>query len=242
MDGKKKKQQKGRNEQNQQELKRNAEHHSQNILSLMKRMRQKPGVKELEDAAALIQSRILNEIKEAKYFSIMVDEVTLHNKELMPLCIRFMDAIYTHCSGHCLNLVIGTFCSLPEIRNTLERMKAAVNFFLYSHKCENVLNKVMALNSHPLKKRMALIDVCRTRWAACHRAYSHFYVAYTWIVKSFEVIAFGAYKDVYNNNVTSGWEAKYKAEANRLLNAITNFEFIVVFTVYKFLSVFYIVD
>jgi hypothetical protein len=70
-----------------------------------------------------------------------------------------------------------------------------------------------------------------------HGAYSHFYVAYSWIVKSFEVIAFGAYKDVYSKDVTSGWEAKYKAEVNSLLNAITNFEFIVVFlTVYNFLS------
>ncbi|ELT93264.1 hypothetical protein CAPTEDRAFT_211967 [Capitella teleta] len=134
-----------------------------------------------------------------------------------------------------VNMVIGTFCTLPEIRNTLDRMKNTANIFIYRRK--NLLNEVMASNSHPLEKRKALIDVCRTRWAACHRAYSHFYVAYTWMVKSFEVIAFGAYKDVYNNNVTSGWEAKYKAEANSLLNAITNFEFIVVFLiVYNFLS------
>lgn len=128
----------------------------------------------------------------------MVDEVTSHNKELMPLCIRFVDkdkcsreefiqfstlarvtggsiatqmctdlrnldlevknirgqgydgalnmssdrvgvqahvrkesplAIYTHCSGHCLNLVISHPSSLSVIRNTLDRMRATCLFF-----------------------------------------------------------------------------------------------------------------
>ena len=39
----------------------------------------------------MIQKKIIEEIKEAKYFAIMVDEVTSHNQELMPLCIRFVD-------------------------------------------------------------------------------------------------------------------------------------------------------
>ena len=40
MEGKKTERKKGRKEQTQRELKRNAERHSQNILSLMKKMRQ----------------------------------------------------------------------------------------------------------------------------------------------------------------------------------------------------------
>ena len=129
----------------------------------------------------------------------MVDEVTSHNQELMPLCLRFVDvkknireefiqfsplsrvteeaiamrvcsdltsvglelknirgqgydgasnmssnrvgmqarireisplAIYTHCSGHCVNLVISHSCSLPVIRNVLDKMKATCVFFL----------------------------------------------------------------------------------------------------------------
>ena len=132
----------------------------------------------------IIQSSIIKEVIHARFYSIMVDEVTSHNKEIMPLCVRFADAhkdireefiqfstltrvtgeaiatrvcsdladlgldienirgqgydgassmsssrigllalikekaplaIYTHCSGHCLNLVISHSCSSPTI-------------------------------------------------------------------------------------------------------------------------------
>ena len=36
----------------------------------------------------IIQSDIVKEIQRAVCYSIMVDEVTSHNKEIMPLCIR----------------------------------------------------------------------------------------------------------------------------------------------------------
>ena len=40
----------------------------------------------------LIQKPILDEVRKAKFFSIMVDEVTVNNKEQMPLCVRFVDS------------------------------------------------------------------------------------------------------------------------------------------------------
>ena len=40
----------------------------------------------------IIQKSILEQIRKAKFFSIMVDEVTSHNTEVMPLCIRFIDS------------------------------------------------------------------------------------------------------------------------------------------------------
>ena len=39
----------------------------------------------------IIQSDIVKEIQSAICYSIMIDEVTSHNKEIMPLCIRFVD-------------------------------------------------------------------------------------------------------------------------------------------------------
>ncbi|XP_072039158.1 uncharacterized protein [Amphiura filiformis] len=42
-----------------------------------------------------IQKSILKEVRDAKYFAIMVDEVTSHNKEMMPLCVRFVDSSKT---------------------------------------------------------------------------------------------------------------------------------------------------
>lgn len=151
----------------------------------------------------IIQNSIIKEVIQARFYSIVVDEVTSHNKEVMPLCVRFVDvhkdireefiqfstltrvtgeaiaarvcsdladlgldienirgqgydgasnmsssrvglqtlikekaplAIYTHCSGHCLNLVISHSCSLPAIRNVLDKMKATCLFFLNSPK------------------------------------------------------------------------------------------------------------
>ena len=40
----------------------------------------------------LIQKPILDEVRKVKFFSIMVDEVTVHNKEQIPLCVRFVDS------------------------------------------------------------------------------------------------------------------------------------------------------
>ena len=30
-------------------------------------------------------------------------------------------AVYTHCSGHCLNLVISHSCTVPSVRNVLDQ-------------------------------------------------------------------------------------------------------------------------
>ena len=40
----------------------------------------------------IIQKHLVNEVVSAKHFSIMVDEITSFNKEVMPLCVRFVDS------------------------------------------------------------------------------------------------------------------------------------------------------
>ena len=157
----------------------------------------------------------------------MVDEVTSHNQELMPLCVRFVDvhkdireefiqfstltrvtgeaianqicsnlrslgleiknlrgqgydgasnmssnrvgvqalirqqsplAIYTHCSGHCLKLVISHSCSLhvPCIRNVMDKMKATCLFFLHSPKRNGLLCEIVSSNVIAVGKRKPL--------------------------------------------------------------------------------------
>ena len=39
----------------------------------------------------IIQNSIIKEVIQARFYSIMVDEVTSHNKEIMLLCVRFVD-------------------------------------------------------------------------------------------------------------------------------------------------------
>ena len=256
----------------------------------------------------MIQAGIVQEIKDAHVYAIMVNEVTSHNVELMPLCVRFVDrelnireelleictlaritrlhiattikqelqnlgipleacrgqgyddatntgsevlglqalirndapkAVYTHCSGHCLNLVIAHSCALPVVRNSLDKlkMKASVMFFTNSPKRERLLAEVVTKGGHPLGLRKPLTDVCRTRWAARHDAYSHFYGSFIFIVKALEVMALGLHHDEYRTDVTTGWVGKYRAEANGLLSGLVKFDFIVTFlTVYQVLS------
>ena len=38
------------------------------------------------------QKHLVNEVVSAKYFSIMVDEITSFNREVMPLCVQFVDS------------------------------------------------------------------------------------------------------------------------------------------------------
>ena len=39
----------------------------------------------------IIQQSLVHEVREATFFTIMVDEVTFHKDEVMPLCMRFVD-------------------------------------------------------------------------------------------------------------------------------------------------------
>lgn len=146
----------------------------------------------------MILRDLVEEIKKARYCSIMADEVTSHNSEQLAFCVRFVDsssniredflsslkleritgesiasaivgllkdlgiplenmrgqgydgasnmssgrvgvqarirdhsplATYIHCSGHCLNLVISSSCTLPEVRNVLNRLQQCCRFF-----------------------------------------------------------------------------------------------------------------
>lgn len=147
-------------------------------------------------------------------------------------------AVYTHCSGHCLNLVIAHSCNIPIVRNTLDKLKSAVLFFKCSPKKECLLVEVATKGtSHPMGQRKPLVDLCRVRWAARHDAYSHFYSSFIFIVRSLEVIALGLHTNDYRTDVTSGWIGKCKTEASGILSGIEKFDFIITFvTVYQFLS------
>ena len=255
----------------------------------------------------IIQKAIIDEVKNARYFAIMVDEVTSHNKELMPLCIRFVDerknireefvqfsplvrvtgeaiasqiisdlkclgldvknirgqgydgasnmasgtrgvqalikqqsplATYTHCSGHCLNLVIAHSSSLPLIRNVLDQMKQICLYFLKSPKRNELLSEIVASNIEDTNRRKPLIDLCRTRWAERHSAYQHFYQSLSFVIQALEIIALGLHSNELSANfATATWDTDSKSTANSLLHAVTNFQFLVVFLiVYQGLS------
>lgn len=77
-------------------------------------------------------------------------------------------AVYMHCNGHCLNLVIARSCALPVVCNMIDKMKSSVIFFTNSLKREHLLKEVVDKDVHSTGKRRPLVDLCCTRWAARH--------------------------------------------------------------------------
>ena len=54
-------------------------------------------------------------------------------REVSPL------AMYSHCAGHCLNLVFVHSCKIPLVRNTIDKLKEVCLFFNYSPNREGLL-------------------------------------------------------------------------------------------------------
>ena len=106
-------------------------------------------------------------------------------------------ATYIHCSGHCLNLVIAKSCSLPAVRNMLERCKHCWRYFLNNPKRSNALEHVVTKNVPYAGKRKPLLGLCKTCWAERHSAYQHFNQAFIYIVDTLEMIAFKRHLDKY---------------------------------------------
>ena len=140
-------------------------------------------------------------------------------------------ATYVHC-----NLVISKSCSLPQVRNVLDRMQSCCRFFPNSPKRIGVLELIISQNVIDETRRKPLLDVCRTRWAERQSAYQHFYQAFVFITEALELIGYKQHLDRYGNTYAD-WDTTSCSDAQQILAAITNFEFIVVFlTAYQYLS------
>ena len=146
-------------------------------------------------------------------------------------------AVYTHCGGHCLNLVISHSCSLIAIQNTLDKLKTCYQFFKLSPKRNGLLSEIISANVELTLRRKPMLELCKTRWAERHSAYSRFYQGYVYIVKSLEQIAHGLHQDELDTYKQATWDNKSRQEAGSLLAGITSFDYIITFlTVYQLLS------
>ena len=140
-------------------------------------------------------------------------------------------AVYAHCSGHRLNLVIADSCGLPVVRNILDKMKASVVFFTKSPKRVRLLAEVVTKGGHPLAFRKPPTDVCRTSWAAVMMPTAILWLVHLHCEGTCPQLALGLHHDEYSADVTTGWERKYRAEASSLLSGLAKFDFIVTFLV-----------
>ena len=148
-------------------------------------------------------------------------------------------AVYLHCSGHCLDLVLAHSCKLPNVRKVIDMMTAACLFFNGSPKREDLLKNVIITLVPDASRRKLLLDLCKTRWAERQDTYSSFYQSYLYLVKTLEIIAYGMHHDKGFNEelMSSHWSTKSKADAGSPLASLSSFDNIVTFVVvYQLLS------
>ena len=138
---------------------------------------------------------------------------------------------YTRCSGHALPLVITHSCSLPSVRNTLDKLKTIFLFLQFNPKRIALLADICSRNiSHPTRRK-PLINLFETRWAARHDAYSHFNQAFVFIVDAFKIMIGASSTVDYDEDFVTKWDVKTKGDAASLLASITSFDFIVSFLI-----------
>jgi len=149
-----------------------------------------------------------------------------------------MCLILTHCCGHILNLVIVHSCKLPSIRNVIDKLKSVCLFF--NNKREGLLKVIVSREIPDAKKRKPLLNLRVTRCVARHESYQHFYQAFIYMVKSFEVIAYGMHAELEGLELYKDMDNESKREASGLLQCITAFDFIINFiTLYTALAQLY---
>ena len=132
-------------------------------------------------------------------------------------------ALYTHCTGHSLNLVIVSSCSILSIRNTIDHIKSLTLWIKASAKREGLLKMIYSSGTQSTSNRCPLLNVCITRWVENIDGWECFSLSHPFLVQMCEVIMFGNSNfEMYNE----GWAVEDKRNAQAYLNTLMSFEFV----------------
>ena len=244
----------------------------------------------------VIRAGITTEVRKARFFSVLADEVSSHNVEHLALCLRFVDekcdireefvtfvklervrasdittaivntleglglslnelrgqgydgaatmsghksgvqkqirdrqpkAVYTHCAGHSLNLVIVSSCSVPPVQNCVDQIKSLTLWIKSSPKREGLLKAVYqrGVQSGSTSTRAPILNVCITRWVENIDGWERFSSSHPFLVQMCEVIIYGNSEfEAYND----AWSPEDKRNALAYLKALESFEFVYV--------------
>ena len=140
---------------------------------------------------------------------------------------KFPDAMYVHCTAHCLNLCVMATSHIVEVRNMWTTLKEVSLFFSNSPKRQAALEEHLIASidqSEPPKKIKKLVDLCRTRWVARHTALNTFQKLYLPVCETL--------KDM-EEDVDGTWRAESSRTAQAHLLAISSFRFIATFIITK---------
>jgi hypothetical protein len=241
----------------------------------------------------IIRANILKEVKEAKFYAVLADEISSHNVEHLAVCLRFVDvsgeireefvsfikmervravdieqaitrlltdlglsfddlrgqgydgastmsgersgvqrrildkqpkAVYTHCSGHSLNLVIAKTCEEPCIRNCISVIKAITLWIRASPKREGLLKEVCKRQQQVgVAHRAPLLNVCITRWVENLDGWQRFMQCYPYLIEMCEAIVYGS---EHYSMFSDGFSADDKKNAIAHLKSLESFSFI----------------
>ena len=102
-------------------------------------------------------------------------------------------ALYTHCAGHSLNLVIATSCGVPIIRNCIDSVKAMTLWVKASPKREGLLRAIYqkGVQEGIASSRVHFLNVCITRWVENIDGWERFTLCHPFLVHWCEVIPYG---------------------------------------------------
>ena len=67
-------------------------------------------------------------------------------------------AVYSHCAGHSLNLVVMKSCSITPIRNCIDNIKSFTLWIKYSPKREGLLKKICSSGSQGISSRSPILS------------------------------------------------------------------------------------
>eukprot|EP00731_Ephydatia_muelleri_P011301 Em0006g195a len=207
----------------------------------------------------IVLCNIVDELKAARWYAILADEVTSHNIEHLAICARFVDqnnniweeflafiGLDRITGAEIADAIIkflqdnddpvanvGTRLQWRQHPNVMEH---CCRFFLNSPKQSGSLELIVTENVPDSSGRKPLLDICRTHWAERHNAYQHFYQAYYFIVQALELIGYRCHLDKYRDKYAD-WGTVNCTETQQILASITLFAFIVSFTcMYQYLS------
>lgn len=120
-------------------------------------------------------------------------------------------AVYVHCSGHCLNVVISESCSLPQVCSVMDRLLQCSRFFLYPKRM-GTLEMIVKHSIIDSANRKPVLDLCKTRWVECHNAFQHFFHSFVFIVEALQIIAYQHHLEKYGD-LYADWDPASRSEA-----------------------------
>ena len=132
-------------------------------------------------------------------------------------------AICTHCACHSLNFAILNSCSIPSIRNCIDKIKAFAGWIKASDKRSGLLKAFVSPSTHT-SSRVPLLNTCTTSWVENIEGWERFSLAHPFLIKLCEVILHRYYDfPLYNDG---SWSPEDKKNALAYMKALESFEFI----------------